>query len=164
MKSIKLSVLLVVLAIIVFACKKEEPSPSPSVPPAPTYSDIIASGKWQASLYLITPPIDLAGDGNLISDLTPYINSCQIDNFYIFYKNKTFIEDNGTEKCDSADKQINSQGTWAISPTNKHLILKTSTTDSLNIDHLTKDSMVVRNYTRYDGNIRELKRTYILKK
>lgn len=162
MKSIKLSLLLMVLTIIVFACKKETETPTPN--PAPTKAEILSSGKWLPSTVIVTPPIEL--DGNMVSNITSYIRPCELDNYYTFSKSKTYIYSNGTLKCDSNENAIQSKGTWFLTTGEKYLVLNnedTNNSDSLYLTFFSKDSLVYKTNTKFEGKIHELKRTIVKK-
>ncbi len=94
----KISILVVfAMFTIAFACSEDEV--------APTKTELITNGKWflkKAEAQESGITIDISAD---------FIQDCEVDDYYEFDADGTFIFNVGTEKCDT---EINSGGTWSF--------------------------------------------------
>jgi hypothetical protein len=66
------------------------------------------------SVYTLTPPYDLDGDGTPDADAYATFEPCEKDNFFVFKKDGTLETNQGASKCSPSDPQIET-GTWSFS-------------------------------------------------
>lgn len=138
-----------ILSILSFAisCKKAvEPTP-------PTRTEMLTSSTWKWIGGTVTPAYDIFGDGKPINgDYFSKAPKCWQDDTYTFSSAGKFVHDEGASKCDVADPQIYSQGTWAFETNETVIRIKLSSNpndDSVwSISELTANSLkVTESYT-----------------
>ena len=102
--------LIALLMIAGSSCKKEDKVETPSK------TDILTAGtgQWKMSVYTLTPPYDLDGDGAPDTDAYATFEPCEKDNYFVFKKDGVLETNEGASKCDAADPQIE-MGTWSFS-------------------------------------------------
>jgi len=130
----KILFLVSVLAIAVSGCKKDDD---------PSNTDKLTGKAWKVKSITVDPAISFGGSS--ITDLYALLDDCEKDNTSTFNVDKTYLDDEGGSKCDTADAQTTS-GTWAFN-TNE-TVLTLDNTDSYN---------VVQN----DGNVLKLSSTEV---
>lgn len=136
--------LYVTFSILLFAaaCKKaSEPTP-------PTRTEMLTSSPWKWVAGTVTPAYDIFGDGKPINgDYFTKAPKCWQDDIYTFTSANKFTHDEGATKCDPADPQIYSQGTWAFETGENVIRIKTSSNSSddsiWQINELTSTSLKV---------------------
>lgn len=136
--------LYVTFSILLFAaaCKKaSEPTP-------PTRTEMLTSSPWKWVAGTVTPAYDIFGDGKPINgDYFTKAPKCWQDDIYTFTSANKFTHDEGATKCDPADPQIYSQGTWAFETNEGVIRIKTSSNSSddsiWQINELTSTSLKV---------------------
>ncbi len=111
MKTLKFKFLPMFAFILLFvfaSCKDDDDKD----PPAKTKTELLTSKNWTRTTVTITPAIDYDGNGTQENDLTPYIQTCDLDDFYRFNSNTSFTREEGPSKCDANDPQVVYTGTW----------------------------------------------------
>jgi hypothetical protein len=114
MKKLNLYLMVVVFGLSIFSCKKDEKT-------AKEY----LIGKWMATAMTVSPAMDGVTD---MFSTTP----CDKDDIIIFNANGTVTNDEGVIKCNAADPQTTSGGTWTLSADGKTLTL-TSTNNEIQV-------------------------------
>lgn len=120
-----LRVAFLALAVIgaLASCKKnDEVKPTDD---APAFVD----KRWKLTSFELTPPIDLDGDGDVDSDLMPYLDECAKDDVVIFKRDGKMAGDQGSLHCDD-DTSDDVPGTWTYDKNTK--ILRISGNESTN--------------------------------
>ena len=101
MKKIQSLILTLVLASVVFSCKKSDPAVDPKV---------AIIGKWRVTaIQFNLGPISQDGYASL--------DACEKDNYTEFRNPNIFTEDEGATKCFTSDPQARA-GTWSLNATN----------------------------------------------
>ncbi|MFC5271062.1 lipocalin family protein [Adhaeribacter terreus] len=119
--------------------KKEDPTPTP-VTPAATKTQLISAKDWK----MTKQTLNMNGSGDI--DITnTFYTACELDNLEKFAANGTYTVDEGATKCDTADSQTFTTGTWAFT-SNETKIKITEGTDEteMEIVELTATKMVVK--------------------
>lgn len=83
--------------------------------------DILQKNNWQITSEIVTPAVDI--NGTKYSELISLLLPCAKDNYIQFKSDKTLITDEGATKCNAADPQTKSSGTWDLSADAKSLYL-----------------------------------------
>jgi Lipocalin-like domain len=129
--SIKLT-LLALSAILIFSigCSKDDKEPTPAE---------LLSKAWIQTDFLVT----ISGVTESVFDSEYEI--CDQDNVYNFKSDGTFTVTEGTSKCDPADLDEVSSGTWTLLENGKKISIDTIDEDPqiLDIEELTNSSMKV---------------------
>lgn len=103
-------VAVLILLLTFTACKDDDDD---NDEPAPkTRTEMLTAKNWTRTSVTITPAIDYDGNGTQENDLTPYIPTCDLDDFYKFNSNTSFTREEGPSKCDANDPQVVYTGTW----------------------------------------------------
>ncbi len=110
------------LLLLTASCDKK----NNEVTPGSTSTDgLVASFvgvRWQMSEFTLDQPIDLNGDGKPDSDLTVFLEPCDLDNTIVFERNGTMTGDNGKLKCDTDnDPTTHKPSSWTYDNTAKIL-------------------------------------------
>lgn len=100
--------LILLLVVFAFSCKKDDPAP------APTSEQLLVASKngWIITAATINPAIVLGGTS--ITDLYTQFEACDKDEVLIFKTSTTYQEENPI-KCDPSENAIAESGTWTIS-------------------------------------------------
>jgi len=106
MKKLKLYLMVVLFGLSIFSCKKDETTPKENL-----------TGKWMMTAMTISP--ELYG----ITDLFSTTDACGKDDLTIFNADGTITSDEGLIKCNAADPQTTTGGTWTLSADGKTLTM-----------------------------------------
>lgn len=121
----KVILIVSVLSIAFFACKKKDSSSST---PVYTKIDTLQNGIWKL--------VSASAGGGLI-DLMPNLKDCQKDNFYTFKADKTITIDEGATKCATTDVSPRTDGNWTLTSDYTQMSISGSTISSLGLGTLT---------------------------
>ena len=94
-----------ILALLLCSCKKDKESK--------TKTELLTTGSWHVTNYIVDPAIDWDGDGSKETDIYLVMESCVKDDFSIFHIDGTGQIDEGPTKCVSNGSQI-IPFTWAF--------------------------------------------------
>lgn len=113
-------------------CKKEDNK---------TKTELLTAHAWIVKASVITPAIDLLGNGVLVSDL--YANelftpACSKDDFTTFKTNGQFVFDEGATKCSADDPQTSTQN-WTFN--SDETVITTSELDGSSPNSITVVSL-----------------------
>lgn len=138
-----------VLLFVFVSCKDDDDDP-----PAKTKTELLTSKNWTRTTVTITPAIDYDGNGTQENDLTPYIPTCDLDDFYRFNANTSFTREEGPSKCDANAPQVVYTGTWVWNSDETILTLTPlgQGTQEMKVVELTATKMVW-NYTFNQGGV-----------
>lgn len=103
--------IILICTSLLFSCKKDEETTTP----APTNKDKLVGKNWTLSAYSIEPAIDIDGNGTQENNLMPFLQACNLDDFYDLNSDNTYTAEEGASKCDPNDPQVFETGTWAFS-------------------------------------------------
>jgi hypothetical protein len=122
------------LALMAFSCKKDEESKTDKL-----------TGKWWINTAMTIDPAVII-NGTSITDLWPQIPSCSKDDIQKFEDNGVYTFDEGTTKCSTNDPQTTT-GTWAFNSDETVISITTTgasgtETYSYNIVSLDSDKIV----------------------
>ncbi|WP_428655348.1 hypothetical protein [Runella sp.] len=99
----------VLMITILLSCKEEAPTPD--------QTELLTNKTWKWVGGSISPAYDIFGIGILIGD--DYFSRsppCWQDDHWIFTAANKFSHEEGATKCNIADPQIYTQGSWAFEP------------------------------------------------
>jgi hypothetical protein len=98
---------LLVLTLIYFvSCTKDDDKQSPN-------PNLLTSGKWYVESILYDPPIDFLNNGVFVTDVFPFYEPCEKDDFFEFVLPSTLHVNRGATKCWPTEDQID-YGTWKL--------------------------------------------------
>lgn len=127
------------------------PGPDGNNPGSGTAKNLLAGNTWvtSASVATIEWPAPL---GTQTSELFSALPACNKDNQYKFKADFTVVIEEGPSKCNSADPQIISTGTWEFFDNDKKF---KSTTNNITIEadvlELTATIFKIRYVTNFTG-------------
>jgi len=163
MKTLRPVLLLLVLAFVLNACKKDK-DPAP-----PTKTDLLTAKTWKLTAWTVDQPIQLdsAGTSVIPTDIYNYLSqrqgNCVLDNTIKFNKDKSYTVEQGATKCDPIQDQVYASGTWLFSSDENTVAL--TITSPVDTDKLT-DFDVLRlqatNYSIVELTATTFKYTYSL--
>jgi hypothetical protein len=143
-------IILLALVALLGSCKKDSSSA-----PATAGETTLTTGTWKitASTSIVEYPAPI---GTQTVNLYDMFNACEIDNIYTFNANKSVTSDEGPTKCNAADPQTTTEGTWALSNNDTKL---TTNGGGFNItaDVLTLDNSTLK--IKYVTNINNIPAT-----
>ncbi|QNF31924.1 lipocalin family protein [Adhaeribacter swui] len=128
----KLLLFLFFVPIAFAGCDKEEHHAV-----AQTSDELLVDKNWVLTAY--TSQVN----NQPVKDEFAFYDDCNADDIYRFFKNNTFEVSEGATKCDSADPQVYSQGTWSINPDNFLTMQSGNTPESAKIVEITKSKLVL---------------------
>ena len=146
--SLKGIIAIAIIGVAFTACKKDEVN-TPAPVKVMSKSDSLSNKNWVMKSFFV--------DGE---DYYSYMEDCDKDDFRMYKTNGTYIDDEGTLKCDSSSTKKN-EGVWKLIENNTKMLIDSK--DTLVIDYLTKDSLRVLSIFDDDGEIRNIKATFIAK-
>lgn len=121
--------------VSIFSCEKKSD-------PAPTNTQKLTGKNWRVVTMTVSPA--LAG----ITDFLSTVDACDRDNFLNFNANGTYVENEGTTKCNPSDPQTKTLN-WSWS-NNETKIIK----DGDTYDVLQNDGNVLRiSFTEIDNGV-----------
>lgn len=98
------------LVLMVLACSDGK---SPTGPSASAKESLLTGTKWKVTAHTISPGVDYADDGTLVTDLFAVESQCSHDDITSFSADGKFVMEEGATKCDPADPQ-QEKGTWSL--------------------------------------------------
>lgn len=113
MKKLLFSVL--TMAVVVFACKKDEKETK-------TVAEYLTGHQWRTVSVTINPAYDWYRTGTKITDLFAPLNDCYKDDLLVFDDDGTFYLLNGSVKCEGDEAEREDQGEYTLSADQKQLI------------------------------------------
>ncbi len=120
----KLKLLLTRIFFLFFlfsACEKDD-----EIIQTTSKTDLLSNGQWKITMYTLTPPMDLDGDGIADSDGLAAMDACQRDNLFKFSRNGTLTIDEGLTKCNPNDPQ-QEISTWSFRNNETEIIIDGTT-------------------------------------
>jgi hypothetical protein len=94
-----------VLVLFCLSCKEEIP--------VPTQTELLTSSAWKWVGGSVTPTFDVFSNGNpLNGEYWSKAPQCWKDDLWVFTAAGKFTQEEGATKCNIADPQVYSQGTW----------------------------------------------------
>ncbi len=147
-KLLKQISIVAIFALAFSACKKDEDN-TPKPTTQPTKTDILAGSDWVMKAMVV--------DG---VDYMQHMEDCEKDNIMQFKATGIYVDDEGSLKCDSKDKQTR-KGVWEFIENETKLLVDNE--DTLNIDLLKPDSLLVSITFNDDGTDKTLKTTFVAK-
>lgn len=112
MKKITYFALMLMLASLVFSCKKKDPEPTPQQK---------VTGNWRLTFARIT-----------VDGVSENGQPCELDNTFNFQASGAFTIDEGATKCDPSDPQT-STGTWSITADGKTMNINDSNSGGISV-------------------------------
>ena len=107
-------------------------------------------GTWQLKSLTCDPAIDWFG--TTVTNVYAQLPACIKDDLVIIQNNNTYLEDEGTSKCQNSDPQTVS-GTWALNPAQTILsVSRDGDTESWNLSNLGKSEFTAE-YEIEDGGV-----------
>jgi hypothetical protein len=106
MKTLNFYLMVVLLGLSLFSCKKDEKTAKENL-----------IGKWMMTAMTISPA------QNGVTDQFSTMDACGKDDLVIFNADGTVTNDEGVVKCNASDPQTSSGGTWALSTDGKTLTI-----------------------------------------
>lgn len=76
-------------------------------------TQMLTAKNWTAVSIKINPGIDVNQDGTPDTDLTPFYDTCTMDDFLKYNADQTYKIDEGATKCDPNSPQVYESGTWS---------------------------------------------------
>ena len=107
MKKIQSLILALVLASVVFSCKKSDPAVDPKV---------AIIGKWRITALKVNL-------GPISQDGYASFDACEKDNYTELRSPNIAIEDEGSTKCNASDPQQVRTGIWSLNAANTILTI-----------------------------------------
>ncbi len=140
MENVKLVHFLFMILLACSACDKDDESKTQ------TKEELIVNKNW-----VITGHTSKENNNPVEDEFKDY-DICNADDIFRFSKNGTFEINEGTTKCDPADPQIFSQGTWSINQDDLTMTENNSTPENLKIVELTKSKLVLSATESFQSN------------
>jgi hypothetical protein len=107
-------------------------------------------GTWQLKALSSDPAIDWFGTS--VTNVYAQLPACVKDDLVIIQSNNTYLEDEGSSKCQNTDPQTVS-GTWALNPAQTILsVSRDGETESWNLVNLGKNEFTAE-YSIEEGGI-----------
>lgn len=158
----RLALLIGCTMLAIAACKKDDtPTPTPTPPYVRTQRDYLQDGKWQITKI----PVKVSVYGFPLDSVDAYdtVKACAKDDYAIFKSwGKIYTYEN-TQKCNSANPDVDSSGTWTLSDDFKKMTadVKSYPLNNKNFDvlELTDTSLVLyqsfdTTYMSYPANVK----------
>lgn len=156
----KISGLLILLALSLFACKDDSKVVITPEPAAKTKTQLLTEAEWQLMEGTITPSItvEIVPGTNLTVnnywDLLGFagggqVLECDKNNLMICNKDSSVVLDEGPTKCDAADPQTTDGGKWFFESSESKINFSSFPMDPtgeprvLNVDLLTSSDMTL---------------------
>jgi hypothetical protein len=112
------------LLSVAVSCKKDEATKPEEPKPETTLAFVGKS--FQMTSFVLTPAIDIDGDGKVDSDLMKYLPACNLDDIIIFEKDGRMSGNGGTNHCPDENPPSN-VAKWSYNTTTKMLKMEDGT-------------------------------------
>jgi hypothetical protein len=154
-RSLKSYVLLVLAISLVFSsCKKDDDDDNNT--PAPTKKEMLTGNNWSIVAYSVEPAIDYDQNGTQENNLMPYLQACNLDDFYNLNADNTYTAEEGSSKCDPNDPQVYENGNWVFNSDETLVVFSPAggqsyefSIESLNASRWDAEQVVVANGVTY---------------
>ena len=118
-------------------------------------------GTWQLKSLTCDPAIDWFG--TTVTNVYAQLPACIKDDLVIIQNNNTYLEDEGTSKCQNSDPQTVT-GTWALNPAQTILsVSRDGDTESWNLSNLGKSEFTAEYEIEEGGVTYTFKAVYVKK-
>lgn len=127
-----------------------------------TNTQMLTAKNWTPVSIQINPGLDVNGDGVTETEITPFYQPCQLDDFFKFNTDQSYTADEGASKCDPNSPQVYETGTWAWGNNETQLNLTTPQGSySIAVTNLSATQFVSnQSATLNDGNTYNITITY----
>lgn len=101
---------------------------------------------WIFESSVVTPAIDLDGDGKPDNDIRVMLEDCEKDDAEMFKTGGILMKHEGKNRCDEEDEVITESGTWKYDAATKQLTSKhhnTSKPQTVTVKEVTATKMVL---------------------
>jgi hypothetical protein len=159
-KIITMSLMVLGMAFAGCSDKKDDPQPTPAPTPTPTATEYLTAHSWKMTALTSSVVIDWgtywygSPNGAPTTDGYSQTPACEKDDTYRFFTNSgvnSVTYDEGGSKCDPADPQSGSAGTWMLSASNTIL---TFGAEDWTIDALGENTLKMhKDYNNGSGGI-----------
>lgn len=109
MKTVQTLALSALLLAALAACKKDVDGPDPGGGPG---QPAFVGKKWVTQTVTIQPALDLNGDGKPDSDITSFLDACDLDDAAEFKADGKLMTDHGTNRCDANEAAEEHTANW----------------------------------------------------
>lgn len=148
------------LLFFVVACHDKD-----DVTPDKDETSYFTEKKWITVRVEASPSFDFDGDGKLDTDVTKLVfDPCDLDNSMIFKSDKKLAYDEGATKCDPADPQQGTDGTWSYDKSTKILTQTYESGEKISFNVAQNDGDNLKLVYRETIDKIELKLSWILKR
>lgn len=108
---------------------------------------------WVGVSSIVSPKIDLNGDGVPDEDLYSPLPDCEKDDKISFQRDGKYMLDNAAKRCNANDHAQEQLGTWTFTATNKTILLKDSDGDEQHwvVQEITVTRLKMQNTTTMEG-------------
>ncbi|HKK40267.1 MAG TPA: lipocalin family protein [Cryomorphaceae bacterium] len=143
MKVSKFLPMVLFLGVLSFSsCNDDDDDEDPT---PPTRTEMLTAKNWMVEGWNIEPAIDIDNNGTQENNLIPFIEACNLDDFFDFNTDGSYTIEEGASKCDPNDPTIVESGDWLWNSDNTRLIFEASggTTTEAEVISISKTEMVV---------------------
>lgn len=87
-----------------------------------SFTDLLTANDWMVVGFNIEPAIDI--DGTEVNNLIPFIQACDLDDFFDFNTDGSYTIEEGASKCDPNDPSVVESGDWLWNSDNTRIIFE----------------------------------------
>lgn len=121
MKVSKFLPMILFLGVLSFSSCNDDDDEDPT---PPTKTELLTAKNWMVEGWNVEPAIDIDGNGTQENNLIPYIDACNLDDFFDFNSDGSYTIEEGASKCDPNDPSVVESGDWLWNSDNTRLIFE----------------------------------------
>jgi len=124
MKVSKFLPMVLFLGVLSFSsCNDDDDDDDPT---PPTRTELLTAKNWMVEGWNIEPAIDVDNNGTQENNLIPFIEACNLDDFFDFNADGTYTIEEGDSKCDPNAPTVVESGDWIWNSDNTRIIFEPS--------------------------------------
>lgn len=114
MKKVPTLALSALLLMVLASCKKDNDLTDPDGGPG---RPAFVGKQWVTQSVMIQPGLDLDGDGQPDTDITRFLDACDLDDAAVFKADGKLFSDRGTQHCEASEVREEHTANWTYNST-----------------------------------------------